>query len=96
MNEYSRLVVARPKPARRFTNQGKSSRPTVAPTAPNFEEKAQALSKPREKVQDVSNGGKKPGPRVRDCPEKPSAKVGVVEVDTLLEGEKLRFRTRCC
>ena len=37
---YYRLVVARPTPARRFKSQGESSRLTIAPTAPSFEEKA--------------------------------------------------------
>ena len=97
--EYSRLMVARPKPARRFNNQSESSRPPVAPTAPSFEDKAQAPQQPfqpfqpRERAQDVCHGCKKPGHWVRDCPEKPSAKVGVVEDETLLEGEKLKFCT---
>ena len=91
-------MVANPKPARRSNTQGESSRPPVAPTAPNFEDKAQASfqsSQTREKAQDVCHGCKKPGHWVRDCPDKPSAKIGIVEDETLLEGEKLKFCMRC-
>ena len=49
--EYSRLMVARPKPTRRLNNQGESSRPPVAPTAPSFEDKAQAPLHPSQPME---------------------------------------------